>query len=153
MDALYPSLDIEKCTAVIVERLIESEMLFDNLEWKEIGMYLKYHMENEEIERKGYTRFCPKWKVRPGRKPMFIANGTARDRNIRQQAWTFPKQTPPADTMRRMFCDALGCMVKKTMSVHDFMFGGQIYRQLSVQKYRSTYRLFIFYDVITPLII
>ena len=33
--------------------------------------------------------------------------------------------------MREMFCDAIGCMIRKTMSMHDFGFDGKIYRQRS----------------------
>ena len=53
VDALYPSLDIEKCVSVIVDKLNESDLVFENVDWKEVGLYLRYHMNDEEIRMEG----------------------------------------------------------------------------------------------------
>ena len=129
IDALYPSLNIDRCTDETVRRLKESEIEFNNLDWKEIGMYLRYHLEEDDIEQKGYAQYCPTKRRRPGRFPRFEANGTARDVKKRQQAWQFPRYAPNTDVIRIMFCDAIGCMIKRTMKLHDFSFDGKTFRQ------------------------
>ena len=94
-------------------------------------MYLRYHIDDRELETKSYAKFCPKRKVRPGQFPKFTANGTTRDTKKRRQAWVFPKKAPEPSIVRDMFCEAIGCMIRKTMTLHDFSFDGKIYRQKS----------------------
>ena len=109
----------------------ESEIEVKNLDWKEIGIYLRYHMNDDTLERAGYDRYCPTKRVRPGRFPLFVANGTVRDEEKRHAAWVFPVSIPEANVVREMFCEAVGCMIRKTMDLHDFCFDGRIYRQRS----------------------
>ena len=59
VDALYPSLDIELCVEVVCRKLFESDIQFVGLAWREISLYLRYHMSEEALAEKGYDRFCP----------------------------------------------------------------------------------------------
>ena len=47
MNALYASLDEGKCTEEVVNRMKESEIEIRNLDWKEIGIYLRYHIDDD----------------------------------------------------------------------------------------------------------
>ena len=44
VEALYPSLDIQECAKVVEKKLIESNLKFEGLRWKEIALYTKYNM-------------------------------------------------------------------------------------------------------------
>ena len=131
VEALYPSLDIEKCSEVIRKRLEESELKFEGLKWKEIALYLKYHMTDEERTREGIDRYCPRRKTDRGRKPKFTASGSSKHEKVRFGPWVFRRKGPNARVLRKMFCLAFKCLIKVTMSTHDFYFDGQIYRQKS----------------------
>ena len=80
IEALYPSLDIEKCASVVSEKLYESEITFANLQWEEIGLYLRYMMTDEELQTKQLSEHVPKRRNRRGRPPLFHASGS--DNNI-----------------------------------------------------------------------
>jgi hypothetical protein len=41
----------------------------------------------------------------------------------------FPEGVPDEEVVRRMFCIAVGVMVKRTMELHDFVIDGKIFRQ------------------------
>jgi hypothetical protein len=58
--ALYPSLDIEKCASVVQEKLYESEITFANLQWKEIMLYLRYMMTDEQLRERQLYNHAPK---------------------------------------------------------------------------------------------
>ena len=64
IEALYPSLDIEKCATVVSERLYNSEITFSNLKWKEIMLYLRFMMTDEQLREKDLYRYAPERRVR-----------------------------------------------------------------------------------------
>ena len=130
VDALYPSLDIEKCTKSIVRKMNESEIVFEGLQWKEIALYLRYHMNDEEIEQTEYKKFCPVRRTKKGPNPKFTCSGTSNKEENRMNAWIFEKEEPDDTIVRGMFCDAIGIMIKKTMEMHDYKFDSKVYRQL-----------------------
>ena len=36
VDSLYPSLDVKQCVNVVKKKLLDSDLVFENLVWKEI---------------------------------------------------------------------------------------------------------------------
>lgn len=128
VESLYPSLDVKRCARVIRDKLYESNLGFADLQWKEIALYIRYHMTNVEIANNGLEEFCPKRKYRR-RPPIFVTSGSDPDTAKRHEPWVFPNQDPDQYVLRRMFCVAIEVMVIRTMSLHDFKFDNKIYRQ------------------------
>ena len=60
--ALYPSLNIGKCAKIVSDNIFESELIFPNIRWKEVALYLKYHMKEEEITYE-IEPYIPKTKI------------------------------------------------------------------------------------------
>ena len=48
MVSLYPSIDVKKCAAGVNECLYESNLIFNKLDWKEIALYLRYNLTDQE---------------------------------------------------------------------------------------------------------
>ena len=130
IDALYPSLDVKKCTEVIVNKLYESDVIFEGLQWMDIVLYLRYRMNDAEWEMKEYKDYCPTRKNKKGPKPKLTGSGTSNNREVRMKAWIFKKEKPDDRVVRKMFCDALGIMIKKTMEMHDYKYDKRIFRQV-----------------------
>ena len=124
VESLYPSLNIEKCVGVIKEKLFGCDMDFENLRWKEIALYLKYNDETN-IE---FQQYLPRRRFNR-RPPKFTRSGSMNNQKIRHSPWIFPTQTPDERTTKKMFCEAVGIMIEKTMHLHDFQIDGVIYRQ------------------------
>jgi len=131
VEALYPSLNIDTCSEVVRKKLEESDLRFEGLDWKEIALYLKFHTTEEERVAQGIERYCPKKRTNLGRPAEFTASGSSKHRKERFGPWIFQRRGPNARIVRRMFCLAVKCMIKVTMTAHDFYFDGEIYRQVS----------------------
>ena len=59
VEALYPSLDIQECSRVIEETLMQTEFKIEGLRWTEIVLYLRYHLTDKEIKDLKIKRYCP----------------------------------------------------------------------------------------------
>ena len=129
VESLYPSLNIDRCVEVIKQKLFLSRMEFSNLQWKEIALYLRYNMDEREIQQSAFRDILPsrRYKRRP---PLFTRSGSCNIKKIRHQPWIFHQQRDPDRYMvRDMYCEAVGIMIKRTMELHDFRIDSEIYRQ------------------------
>ena len=113
------------------QKLFRSELKFECLEWKDIALYLKYHMSEIDLRTEGVLKHCPRRRRKGGNEPSFTASGVDKDRKKRFGPWIFPRRKPGNVILRKMFCLAIKCMIKVTMKNHDFQFNGTIYRQSS----------------------
>ena len=129
IDSLYPSLDIERCADVVARKLESSDLKFEKLRWKEVVLYLKFNMEYTDEGYKEVFRNFPRRRRYVGRPPRFTASGSQNKRTVRHGPWIFPTRRPNDRILRRMFCMAIKIMICRTMSLHDYRFNGQLYRQ------------------------
>ena len=129
VDSLYPSLDIDRCARVVSEKLFDSDLKFEKLVWKEIALYLKFHLSDEEIALEGLDRICPRARSNRGGRPTFVASGSDIRLDVRHGPWVFRRRSPSKAVVRKMFCIAVRVMIIKTMSLHDFQLDGQLFRQ------------------------
>ena len=58
-----------------------------------------------------------------------MRSGSNNDAKIRHQPWVYPQRMPDEEMLRKMFCEAIGIMIERTMGMHDFQMDGDIYRQ------------------------
>ena len=128
VESLYPSLDISKCARIVGMKLLNSELEFENLNWKEIALYIRYQYDDEELKKRGIIKFCPLRK-HGGRPPMFEGSGSEKCVKKRLAPWRFVNKPPGEKIVRIMFCLGIEAMNKRTMSLHDFKFDGKVYRQ------------------------
>ena len=126
--SLYPSLNIEKCAKVIRDRLNESKFQFIGQDWKEITLYLRYHMSEEELKEEGILHFCPKRKHN-GKPPEFTSSGSDQRIIKRHGPWRFLTKAPDSKETKYMLCIAIERMIRRIMRSHDFEFAEEIYRQ------------------------
>jgi uncharacterized protein YktA (UPF0223 family) len=129
VEALYPSLDIQECAKVIEDELIRTEFEVEGLKWTEIALYLKFHLTNTEIGNMGWTDYCPVRTNKIGKPPKFTASGSDTDIDKRLGPWTYTNIAPSDEEKKKMFCRAIRIMIEKTMSLHDYVFDGNIIRQ------------------------
>ena len=126
--SLYPSLNVERCARVIRERLYESQFQFIGQDWKEITLYLRYNMSDEELRAEGILQFVPKRKHN-NKPPEFTSSGSDPRINKRHGPWRFPNNVPDSNKTKYMLCIAIEKMIIRVMKSHDFEFAGEIYRQ------------------------
>lgn len=136
VDSLYPSLDVEVCSLVVAKELMESDVVLDNLCWREIALYLQYQIDLETLdcwtallEVEDVGEWCPQRRNARGRPPTFEASGSSTVKETRFEPWVFPEGSPGDSVVRTMFSIAVGVMVRRTMELHDFCIDGRIFRQ------------------------
>ena len=93
VDALYPSLDIDRCARVVAGKLFDSDFKFEKLNWREIALYLRFHLSDEEIRKEGLEGVCPSWKTNLGRRPTFVSSGSAAGVDERYGPLVVPKES------------------------------------------------------------
>ena len=76
-----------------------------------------------------WTNYCPVRTYKIGRPPKFTASGSDTDINKRLGPWTYTNITPSDEEKKKMFCRAIRLMIEKTMSLHDYVFDGNVIRQ------------------------
>ena len=64
VEKLYQSMKTRKCVDVIKEVVTESKIVIKNLDVRELSVFLRKNMSNEELEDKGLLEFVPKQKKR-----------------------------------------------------------------------------------------
>ena len=126
--SLYPSLDIEVCAIVVAKAVMDSGLVFENLQWQEIGLYLRYQMEEGLLSAEGLLHMCPRRRY-DRRPPVFECSGSDPNKDKRYDPWIFPEEVPSEEEVRWMFCVAIGAMVKRTIELHDYVIDGRIFRQ------------------------
>ena len=130
IEALYPSLDIDKCASIVNEKLYKSKISFANLQWKEIMLYLRFMLTDRQLRDRGLYIHAQKRRKRRKRPPLFHASGSDTDTEMRRRPWVFTDCVlPNEDQTRKMWCVAVEMLVTKTMQNHCYMFEGRIYRQ------------------------
>ena len=73
IEALYPSLDIDVCAGITSRVLCDSYLQFQNLQWREIMLYLRHMMTDAQMEMNNMVRYAPERRTCRGRPPMFTA--------------------------------------------------------------------------------
>jgi hypothetical protein len=97
---------------------------------REIMLYLRYMLTDEQIQRKDHDNYAPERRTRRGRPPRFTASGSEVDEETRMRPWNFDGcDVPDNDETRKMWCEAVEIMVVQTMKNHCYKFKGQLYRQ------------------------
>ena len=88
--SLYPLLDIVVCGLVIAKELLDSYIVFKNLCWREIALYLRYQVEQEELDSwtdlvdvEELSQWCPERRHSIGRPPTFESSGSSLDKEVR----------------------------------------------------------------------
>ena len=74
---LYPLLDIDQCARVVSQKIYNNDLKFDKLDWKEIALYLRFHLTDKEIRLEGLEHIFPRMKTNKDGQSTFMSSGIA----------------------------------------------------------------------------
>ena len=126
--ALYPSLDIGFTTEVVCEEFFNSEVEVENVDYAEMGLYLKLNRSDEYIRNSKLEEVCPKRKYRNG-KPKITRNGVTVDKEKRWNIWYEPEREPNDVEKRVMLKESLKIALETLMTNHTYKFDEVIRKQ------------------------
>ena len=131
VEALYPSIDVDFSVDRCGDLLLESGATFENVDYKELGLFLSLTMTEEERIDREINQYCPTKKKPKGRKPTITASGTSNKDEDRWNPWD-PAEISPTNTLdqMRMVTAALVSSMKYTLKNHVYTFEGKYFKQV-----------------------
>ena len=124
--ALYPSLDIEHASQIVRETFYESEYTIEEVDTRELSLYLSLNMSPEELEEENNAQYCHKRKTKRGAPPKLSGSGIDNNIENRYKAWIEPEEQPDESTEKKMISIALKVAIKFIMENHIYKVNDQI---------------------------
>ena len=127
--ALYPSLDLSFTIEKVCTMFRESEVVFEGVDYEEVGLYISLHKNLEELKELGLEDVCPTRQKNKGRPPTITSSGSKKKKEQRFQHWIKPSKSPSPEQMRLMLSTALKIGLYTVMENHIYSFRGVIRKQ------------------------
>ena len=126
--ALYPSLDIGFTTEIVCEEFFNSDVKIENVDYAEMGLYLRLNKDDKYIRENKLEEICPKRKHKNGR-PKITSNGVVVDKDKRWKIWEEPEREPNEVEKRIMIKESLKIALGMIMNNHTYKFEEVIRKQ------------------------
>ena len=126
--ALYPNIDVDFAVGIIGEMFEGSDVMIEGIDYEEMGLYLSYNMEREEMVNAGIEKLCPT-RRHNRRPPIMQAAGIREDKEQRFAPWIPPVEQPNEGQKRRMLTEAVKVAIKFIMKNHVYSFDNNMYKQ------------------------
>ena len=149
VDALYPSLDVKFTVDKICETIMNTNLEYKNINYKETTLYIALNKTQNEIDTMGIQHLCPRRKNRRGPRPNITGSGTAIKEEDRYRPWIFPNLNEINDNEKKqILAEAIRIVLHTIMETHTYTFDGYIKRQtkggpIGVQLTGETAQIFM----------
>ena len=127
--ALYPSLDIDFTTDIVCEEFFNSEVKIENVDYAEVGLYLRLNRDEKYLKDCNIEDLCPKRIHKNGAKPKITGNGITVDKDKRWKLWNAPTREPNETEKRQMLKESLKIALEMIMKNHTYKFEDVIRKQ------------------------
>ena len=130
VEGLYPELQKADVIRIIGRLVEESEIKFENVNYKVLGKYLAIHLSPEVIRENNLKSVIPK-KVKTGNRKAGIAFlDTDKDKDGEDKwDWKGKRMNPTIIQKKKMVARAMEVAVETIMENHLYQFDGRVYRQ------------------------
>ena len=126
--ALYPSLDVDHAAEIVEKVLVESDLEFDGINNKELGLYLSLNYNEEELDTMNIKEYCPTRKKKKG-KPKITGKAQSNDEEKRHENWNEAAEIPNKKTQKKMLAAAVKTSIKFIMKNHIYEFDNEMKKQ------------------------
>ena len=128
--ALYPSLDIGFAAEKVGEMFYQSGIEVEDVNAKELGLYLALNRTQVQLRARGLADFCPVRRTNRGRPPTMTGCAQSEKAAKRFRPWIEPVNSIPDDNVKKkMLAEAITVAVEFVMRNHMYTFNGQLRRQ------------------------
>ena len=136
--ALYPSIKKEETIKIVGKLIEETEIEFDDVDYKCLGKYLAVHLTPEEIANNNLISVIPAMRkeketqgVVRGRKPGIAYLDSDLDANKNEKwDWKGKRKNPTKIQKKKMIARTMEIIVDTIMSNHYYQFGGKVFKQV-----------------------
>ena len=131
VEALYPSIDAKRAGQIVRERVTESQLRVDGVDWRWVLIYLSLTMTPHDKVDQRLTGVLPRRIHKPGRKAKKPTILTA-SLDQHEERWWYP--ISPGSLTEGQRKHLLGCvmeqMTRQVLRTHFYEWEGVIYRQM-----------------------
>ena len=129
-EALYPSLDTNKCAQICEDRVLASKINFEGVDYSWATRYVALNMTQDEINRARLHRIIPRKKAKSGSRPTVR---TWEDEE-KKERWVYRKGKAPNQMTeldkKRVISKVIGIMIRTTMDNHFYKWGEDVKKQV-----------------------
>ena len=119
VEALYPSLRTGDCAKLVKTVVRESELSIGCEDTREMGIFLRKHMSNSQINSCGLCEFIPKRQKKLKKT----------ETNTNDDPWIFEKVSNDENDKKKLFAEVLAICVEIVMNNHVYKFKDKIILQ------------------------
>ena len=129
VESLYPSIDTKEAARICKERVINSPLTFDGVDYQWAVLYLTYTMTPIEKVDSGLIGVLPRKKNKQGRKATIASIGTM-DKEGKDK-WWYPKDPKllTHEEKRQILGNIVQQLVTVVFNTHFYIWNGKIYHQ------------------------
>ena len=126
--ALFPSINIERSGNVIFELLVESVVVYENIDILELSRYVAAALKEDVVLKHGLSEFVMRRKHKKGPHPTVYAYEMGFVcKNDDSSSWVKAAKVPYEKEARKLFASAVSEDVKCVMRNHLFRFRDKYY--------------------------
>ena len=127
--ALYPSLEINHTAEIVSKVFYESDYNIEEVNNRELSLYLALNLRKEELEKENISKFCHKRKSSKGAPPKITGCAIKNNITHRYEPWVEPEEEADSNTTKKMLSVALKVAIKFIMNNHIYSVNGTIKKQ------------------------
>ena len=131
VEALYPSLEDVKVAEICYKAVLESDMKFENIDYKEAVRYIAMHWSESQCRMSDLRRVLPTRTSVKGVRPGVTGEGPLGpgDEEKEETQWRFPRVCLTEVERRKVIATVVQIGVIVMFNTHIYQFGGQYYLQ------------------------
>ena len=127
--SLYPNLTKQTTADEVASAIMESDIQWRDINWKESVRYLVLGRPKEWRTRSGLSRVLPHRRHRKGAKPGVTGAGPLGPAVGDEVQWVFPTIELTKLEKKMIFSEVMRLAVENMFSTHCYRFAGKLYRQ------------------------
>ena len=130
--ALYPSLDAEMAALAVKRAVLESDIVWEGVDYKECVRYIALELRCEAKRRmSGLNRVLPVRRFNKGTRPGMTEQDPMGPNSGGEEQWVFPKVSLTDQEKSMIVATVAEIGVRVMFRTHVYQFGGKLYHQLT----------------------
>ena len=129
VESLYPSLDCKTVANLVYKAILETDITFANVNYKEAVRYIALMWTKQECRMSDIRRVLPWRASKSGARPGITGEGPLGPGEGKVEQWIFPKVELTDLEMKKIIGRVLQIAVETMFCTHIYKFGNKFYLQ------------------------
>ena len=126
---LFPSILSRHTARLIRNEVMETDLKFEGLNYKEMSRYVAMEMDPFDIRYLKLEKIVPVRRFHRGSRPGVTGNEPLAKEADDEVRWRFPAREPTELEKRNLLAAALEIGIRRSFELHTYQFAGKLYQQ------------------------